>query len=145
MQNSTEKAKNYMMEQAQSMTEYCKCNQQKDQQSQIDTEIYKNIIMTTTNSIEGYNIVKYIDLVCGEVVVPNGLLGIITSGTFFTINSLEKARVEAIKAVKKNAYNIGANAIVAVDIDINDMNGNGVIVSVNGTAVFIEKEEQVES
>lgn len=101
--------------------------------------------MTTTNSIEGYNIVKYIDLVCGEVVVPNGLLGIITSGTFFTINSLEKARVEAIKAVKKNAYNIGANAIVAVDIDINDMNGNGVIVSVNGTAVFIEKEEQVES
>lgn len=142
---STEKAKNHMMEQAQSMTEYCKCNQQKDQQSQIDTEIYKNIIMTTTNSIEGYNIVKYIDLVCGEVVVPNGLLGIITSGTFFTINSLEKARVEAIKAVKKNAYNIGANAIVAVDIDINDMNGNGVIVSVNGTAVFIEKEEQVES
>lgn len=79
---STEKAKNYMMEQAQSMTEYCKCDQQKDQQSQIDTEIYKNIIMTTTNSIEGYNIVKYIDLVCGEVVVPNGLLGIITSGTF---------------------------------------------------------------
>lgn len=53
--------------------------------------------------------------------------------------------MEAIKAVKKNAYNIGANAIVAVDIDINDMNGNGVIVSVNGTAVFIEKEEQVES
>ncbi len=77
----------------------------------------------------------------GEVVVPNGLLGAVTSGTFFTIDALTKARKGAIEQLSKLSIDEGADAIVALDIDISDLNGTGIPVSDNGTAVKIRKHE----
>ncbi|MCR5668782.1 MAG: hypothetical protein K6G05_07020 [Lachnospiraceae bacterium] len=31
--------------------------------------------------IDGYRIKEYMGVLCGEIVVPNGLLGVVTSGT----------------------------------------------------------------
>lgn len=109
------------------------------QQMAIEERKYQAVMMTTGPSFEGYRIIEYKDIVCGEIVVPNGILGALTSGTFFTISALDKARTTAMINVKKLAYERGANAIIAVDIDVSDLNGNGVMVSVNGTAVIIEK------
>lgn len=134
---ATDEAKKYMMNQAAINAEEVK----EIAEEQKNNEEIDRVILTTTNSIEGYKIDKYLGIVCGEVVVPNGLIGAIASGTFFTISALDKARTEAFQIIKQKAYSMGANAIVAVDIDINDLNGNGVMVSVNGTAVLIESIE----
>lgn len=108
------------------------------------SEILKNMVLTTTNSVEGFKIKKYLGVLCGEIVMPNGLLGAFTQGTYFTIESLDKARKLAFDDLKEKACNIEADAIVAIDIDINDLNGKGVMVSVNGTAVKLESENAAE-
>ena len=43
---------------------------------------------------------------------------------------------ETIEALKAEARRTESNAIIAMDIDITDLNGNGVLVSANGTAVY---------
>lgn len=104
-------------------------------------ECEKKLILTSTHSIDGYSILTYLGVLSGEIVVPNGLLGAVTSGTFFTIDALDKARKGAIEQLTKKAAEAGADAIVALDIDISDLNGRGVLVSANGTAVKIAKTE----
>lgn len=96
-----------------------------------------HVLIVSTPNVEKYEIIEYYGWIYGEVVVPNGILGAITSGTFFTIDSLEKARSMAIDALKKRAKDLGANAVIGVDVDMSDLNGNGVVVSANGTAVYM--------
>lgn len=103
-------------------------------------KIRRDLIVSTTPTLSGYKIIEYKDIVFGEVVVPNGLLGAFTSGTFFTISALDKARREAVEMLVDKATSLGANAIVGVDIDVCDLNGHGMMVSANGTAVVVEKE-----
>jgi uncharacterized protein YbjQ (UPF0145 family) len=117
-----------------------------EQEKKLAKEIEENknrIKITTTNSFDGYFVKDYIDVVYGEVVVPNGILGALTSGTFFTIEALETARTAAISHLKTKAATLGANAIIGIDIDIQDLNGRGMMVSANGTAVQIEPIDQI--
>ena len=100
-----------------------------------------NMIVSSTSTLEGYEIIRFIDMVFGEIVIPNGLLGALTSGTFFTISALDKARKKAMDALKWNAAKMGADAIIGVDVDIQDLNGRGMMVSANGTAVEIKPKE----
>lgn len=97
------------------------------------------IMVTTGNDFQGYTIVEYKEIVFGEIVVPNGLLGLVTTGTYFVSSALEKARQMAIDAMKVNASNCGANGIIAVDVDVSSIQANAVMVSANGTAVLIKK------
>jgi uncharacterized protein YbjQ (UPF0145 family) len=99
------------------------------------------MIVSSTSTLEGYEIIRFIDMVFGEIVIPNGLLGALTSGTFFTISALDKARKKAMDALKWNAAKMGADAIIGVDVDIQDLNGRGMMVSSNGTAVEIKPKE----
>ena len=58
-------------------------------------------------------------------------------------SEIEKARVEAISRAIQQAKKIGANAIVALDIETSDMGGETsfiTLLSATGTAVVIEKE-----
>jgi uncharacterized protein YbjQ (UPF0145 family) len=98
----------------------------------------EKIILTTTNNLEGYKISKYLGVLCAEIVMPNGVFGEVAEGTFYTIQALDKARKRAFDVLKEKAYNTNADAVVAIDIDISDLNGKGVMVSVNGTAVKLE-------
>ena len=50
-------------------------------------ESKESLSLSTTNGFEGYIIEKYIDIVFGEIIIPNGLLGALTSGTFFRLQN----------------------------------------------------------
>lgn len=103
----------------------------------------RKILLTSTPNLEGYRIVSYITFLSAEIVIPNGILGLMTSGTFFTISAMDEAKKRAIDLLESKAFETGANAVIGVDMDVNDLNNHGVMVSINGTAVLVTKDEKL--
>lgn len=103
------------------------------------------MIITTTNSIEGKEIISYQGIVFGEVVAGVNFVKDMVAGlsNFFGGRSgtyedeLINAREQAIVEMMKRANSMGANAIVGVDVDYEVLGAdNGMLmVSVSGTAV----------
>ncbi len=105
------------------------------------------MIVTTTPTVEGQPIRAYHGIVTGEVIVGanifRDLFASITdivggrSGKYEAV--LARARKEAVAEIKREAMDLGANAVVGVDIDyeVLGQNGSMLMVSVSGTAVTI--------
>ncbi len=104
------------------------------------------MITTTTPSIENHQIDQYLGIVTGEVVVgANFVKDIFASVTDFLggrSSTYEKvfqeARESALREMEQRAQLLGADAIVAVDIDYETI-GAMLMVSVSGTAVKLNK------
>ena len=107
-------------------------------------------MIVTTPTIPGYCIKKVLGVVTGLTPRTRGVLGKFVAGvesilggevTAFT-SELEKARIEAIQRVKMKAFDIGANAIVGLDLETSDVGIQLgiVVISATGTAVIVEKE-----
>ncbi|MDD6255040.1 MAG: putative heavy metal-binding protein [Eubacteriales bacterium] len=106
------------------------------------------MIITTTNSIEGKNILEYRGIVFGEVVSGVNFIKDIAASlsNFFGGRSgsyedeLIKARQNALAEMEQRAASIGANGIVGVDIDYEVLGqDNGMLmVTVSGTAVVTD-------
>ncbi len=104
------------------------------------------MIITTTNSIEGKEIIEYKGLVFGEVITGINLFKDIGAGLRNVFGGrsqgyeeeLTSARNNAIKELQDRALALGANAVVAVDVDYEVLGAdNGMLmVSVSGTAVI---------
>lgn len=103
------------------------------------------MLITTTNNIEGKKIEAYLGVVCGEVIVGVNFVKDIVAGLsdFFGGRSstyedeLVRARESAMEELKQRASNMGANAVVGVDIDYEVLGANNgmMMVSISGTAV----------
>ncbi|WP_304507512.1 putative heavy metal-binding protein [Anaerotignum sp.] len=103
------------------------------------------MIVTTTNTIEGKEILTYHGIVFGEVIAGVNFVKDMIAGlsNFFGGRSgtyeeeLINAREQAIAEMVKRANAMGANAIVGVDVDYEVLGAdNGMLmVSVSGTAV----------
>ena len=103
------------------------------------------MIVTTTQNIEGKEIVEYKGIVFGEVISDINMLkdmmaGVrnIFGGRSNTYESeLIQARENAIKEMEERAAKLGANAVVGVDIDYEVLGAdNGMLmVTASGTAV----------
>jgi len=52
---------------------------------------------------------------------------------------IEKARVEAIDRLKQRAQEMGANAVVGLDLESSDLL-SVIVISATGTAVVVEPE-----
>lgn len=106
------------------------------------------MIITTTPSIEGRRIVDYRGIVVGEVISGVNFIKDFAAGltNFFGGRSqsyeseLIQARESAIHEMKQRAVQMGANAVVGVDIDYEVLGegNNMLMVTVSGTAVVIE-------
>ena len=106
------------------------------------------MIVTTTNTIEGHGIREYRGIVFGEVITGVNMFRDI--GASFTNifggrsagyeDELQNARNEALAEMCRRAKNIGANAILGVDIDYEVLGGNNgmLMVSASGTAVVCD-------
>jgi len=105
------------------------------------------MIVTTTHNIEGHRITEYLGVVTGEAV-----LGTNFSRDFFAKirdvvggrsgsyeKELARARETAFREIQEEALEVGANAIVGIDLDYEVMGEHGsmLMVSVSGTAVTI--------
>ena len=116
----------------------------------ITPSLTPGFVVTTTPTVEGYRIKKVLGVVTGLTPRTRGVLGKFVAGiqsmfggemTAFT-TELEKARVEAIQRVKSKALQLGANAIVGLDLETSDLGLQQgiVVISATGTAVIIEAE-----
>ena len=104
------------------------------------------MIVTTTNSIEGFKIDRYIGLVTGEVIAGVNLIKDIGAGLRNLFggrsqgyeNELQTARESAQKELVERAEKLGADAVVGVDLDYEVLGqGDMLMVSVTGTAVTL--------
>nr|MBP7471469.1 heavy metal-binding domain-containing protein [Prevotella sp.] len=105
------------------------------------------MILSTTPTIEGQPIREYKGIVTGETIIGANFVKDIMANLsdFFggRSNSYEKVLLEAkdtaIKELQERASYLGANAIVAIDIDYETVGANGsmLMVAVSGTAVII--------
>lgn len=107
----------------------------------------KDMIITTTPTLEGRPIVEYLGLVSGEAILGANifrdfLAGIrdITGGRSAAYEEeLRKAKDIAISEMAQQARELGANAVVGVDLDYETIQvgsrGSMLMVSASGTAV----------
>jgi uncharacterized protein YbjQ (UPF0145 family) len=105
------------------------------------------MIISTTHSLDNQPVQKYLGIVTGEVIaganVVRDIFASITdifggrSGKYEEV--LSRAREEALSEMSAKAVQMGANAIVGVDIDYEVLGKTGsmLMVSVSGTAVVV--------
>lgn len=106
------------------------------------------MIVTTTQSIEGRQIMEYRGIVFGEVITGINVLKDFAAGArnFFGGRSatyeeeLISARQQALDELEQRAAEAGANAVVGVDIDYEVLGANNgmLMVTASGTAVVFE-------
>ena len=106
------------------------------------------MIMTTTPTIEGKNITRYHGVVNGEAILGANIFKDLFAGIRDIVggraaayeNELRKARQIAFKEIEQQALELGANAVVGIDIDYETVGSQGgmLMVSVSGTAVTIQ-------
>ena len=105
------------------------------------------MIVTTTPGVEGHAIQEYKGVVFGEVIAGVNFVKDVMAGfsNFFGGRSgtyeeeLIQAREAALEEMKQRAAALGANAVVAVDVNYEVLGSdNGMLmVSASGTAVVI--------
>jgi len=100
------------------------------------------MIVTTTPSVEGQAIAEYHGIVVGEAILGAnvfrdlfaGITDIIGGRSGAYEQELGKARKTALDEMQAHAVDLGANAVVGVDLDYEVIN-NMLMVSASGTAV----------
>ena len=105
------------------------------------------MILSTTPQIEGHPIKEYKGIVTGETIIGAnifkdfmaGIRDIVggRSGSYEKV--LIKAKNTSMKEMQERAENLGANAVVGIDIDYETIGeGNAMLmVAVSGTAVVV--------
>lgn len=103
--------------------------------------------ITTSTSLEGYHIVKNLGVVRGITVRSRSALGNLAGGfqslfggrLSIYVELCEKAREEAYQHMIQHAQVMGANAIINMRYDANEIMQGITEVLAYGTAVVVEK------
>jgi len=105
------------------------------------------VIVTTTNSVEGRPVREYLGLVTGETILGANILRDFMAGIRDIIGgrsalyeqSLREAKDNAIAEMVQAARALGADAVLAVDLDYESISlgqgGGMLMVTASGTAV----------
>ncbi len=107
------------------------------------------MLVLTTHSIEGRKITKYLGLVTGEAILGANIFKDIFASIRDIVGGrsqayeqeLQKAKDIAVGEMVAKAQAMGANAVLAVDLDYETIsmgNSNMLMVSASGTAVVHE-------
>ena len=106
------------------------------------------MLLTTTNTLEGKRIVTYYGIVSGETIIGAnifkdffaGIRDIIggRSGSYEKV--LREAKDIALKEMSEQAERMGANAVIAIDLDYESVGDTGsmLMVTASGTAARYE-------
>jgi uncharacterized protein YbjQ (UPF0145 family) len=106
------------------------------------------MLTVTTPGIEGRRITKYLGIVSGEAILGAnvfkdffaGIRDIVGGRSATYERELRRAKDLALGEMADEARALGANAVVAVDLDYETIGSNGsmLMVSTSGTAVVLE-------
>ena len=106
-----------------------------------------SIVVTTTQTIEGKKIQAYRGIVTGEAILGAnifrdmfaGIRDIVGGRSASYEKELRSARETAMTEMTQAAIELGANAVVGVDLDYEVLGQNNgmLMVSISGTAVVV--------
>jgi uncharacterized protein YbjQ (UPF0145 family) len=101
------------------------------------------MILSTTSTLEGFRIEKYLGLVSGETIIGANIFkdffASITdivggrSGAYEQV--LREAKSTALAEMEMQARQLGANAIIGIDLDYETIREGMLMVTVSGTAI----------
>ncbi|WP_412504534.1 YbjQ family protein [Roseovarius sp. SYSU LYC5161] len=107
------------------------------------------ILLTTETYPEGLSITKRIEVVTAECAFGMNIFKDLFAGVRNVVGgrseavqkTLRDTRRTALYELKKEAYEVGANAVVGIDLDYVELSaaGNMVLLVASGTAVRIEE------
>jgi uncharacterized protein YbjQ (UPF0145 family) len=106
-------------------------------------------LITTANSLEGYRITRQLGVIRGITVRSRSVLGNIAGGLqsvfggelSIFVELCEKAREESYHRMIDHANQVGANAIINMRYDANEVMQGITEVLAYGTAVVVEKAD----
>jgi len=106
------------------------------------------MILSTTPTIQGRNITEYKGVVFGEVITGVNFIKDFTASIRNFVggrsgdyeHELLEARTNAMNEMESRARQMGANAVVGIDIDYEVLGANNgmLMVTASGTAVVVE-------
>ena len=106
------------------------------------------MLITTTPTVEGKKIVKYLGLVTGEAILGAnifkdlfaGIRDIVGGRSAAYERELKKAKDIAVQEMMEQCRALGGNAVIAVDLDYETIRQTSsmLMVSASGTAVVLE-------
>jgi len=104
------------------------------------------MLVSTTPTVEGKKIVKYLGLVSGEAIMGANIFKDLFAGIRDIVGGraaayekeLRKAKEIAINEMVEEARKLGANAVLSVDLDYETVGQSMLMVSASGTAVVVE-------
>jgi uncharacterized protein YbjQ (UPF0145 family) len=106
------------------------------------------VIVTTTPTVEGKRITSYKGVITGEAILGAnifkdlfaGIRDIVGGRSATYEKELRRARELAMGELQNYAAELGANAVVGIDLDYETIGANGamLMVTVSGTAVTVE-------
>ena len=108
------------------------------------------MLVTTTNTLEGHEVTAYLGIVSGEAIMGTNIFkdffasirDIVGGRSAAYEQELRKAKAIAMNEMMAEAADLGANAVIGVDLDYETIQvgsaGNMLMVSASGTAVVAE-------
>lgn len=106
------------------------------------------MLLTTTNTVEGKRVVHYYGVVSGETIIGANIFrdffasirDIVGGRSSSYEQVLREAKATALKELQDEAAELGANAVIGIDLDYETVGGNGsmLMVTASGTAVYLE-------
>lgn len=103
------------------------------------------MLVTTTSTLEGKEIVDYLGIVSGETIIGAnifkdffaGIRDIVGGRSGSYENVLREAKETALREMSEQAERMGANAVIGVDLDYETVGSGGTMLMVTaaGTAV----------
>lgn len=112
----------------------------------------EDIIVTTTDNLDGYKIQTYIGLVVGEVVLGMGFVRDWLASVKDKLggrvhgfeDALKDAERDAVFKMVERAKNTGANAVIGIRFNHEVLSPGGtgteLVIIVNGTAVYAVRD-----
>lgn len=103
------------------------------------------MIVTTTPDIQGKTIDDYLGIVVGEAIIATSIFRDIGAALRDTVGGrsggyekkMIEARETALSEMTERAQQLGADAVVGVDIDYETVGNGMMMVSASGTAVKV--------
>ena len=101
------------------------------------------MIITTTHDVQGQTVSEYLGVIVGESIIATNIMRDIMASVRDIVGGrsgayeekMQEARDIALKEMEEKAEELGADAVLAVDIDYETVGNNMMMVSASGTTV----------
>jgi uncharacterized protein YbjQ (UPF0145 family) len=108
------------------------------------------MLVTTTDSLEGHRVREYLGVVSGEAILGANMFrdffasirDVVGGRSAGYEKELRRAKAVAMNEMIEQARELGATAIVGVDLDYEALGQSMLMVVANGTAVRTEEQRR---